>query len=234
MERAPTISVVVGGLGLSESLTRRAIETLPAEVTLSFAAYSEDLQDWIDLARSDGHEVLIELPMEPFDYPNNDPGPQTLLADAAPEENARRLATLLSRGAGYAGAANYLGAKLGASPEAMTRVLEALEERGLTLFHDGSGRRGVLEQAASTAGARVAFADRVIDSDPDPAEIDSRLLELEALALQNGTAFGSGFAYPATVNTVAAWADDLAARGYQLAPASYLARQRRDRAEPET
>ncbi|XBQ17417.1 MAG: divergent polysaccharide deacetylase family protein [Oceanicaulis sp.] len=227
---APTIAVVVGGLGLSEPLTRRAIEALPSEVTLSFAAYSENLQTLIDLARADGHEVLIELPMEPFDYPNNDPGPQTLLLDAAAEENRRRLMTLLSRAAGYAGTANYLGARLGASEPAMTWLFTELEARGLTMIHDGAGRRGVIDGAAGAAGARVAIADRVLDSDPDPSAIDARLLELEALALQNGTSLGSGFAYPATVETVASWAEGLAARGYQLAPASYLVTARRNRA----
>lgn len=231
---APTIAVVVGGLGLSESLTRRAIETLPGEVTLSFAAYTQNLQDWIDLARADGHEVLIELPMEPFDYPNNDPGPHTLLVEASAEENRRRLLTLLSRGAGYAGVANYLGARLGAAPAPLTAVFAELEARGLSIFHDGSGRRPVLESAAQTAGARLALADRVVDADPDPLAIDARLLELEALSLQNGAAFGAGFAYPATVETVAAWAEDLAARGYQLAPASYLMALRRSGDGPET
>jgi hypothetical protein len=231
---APTIAVVVGGLGLSESLTRRAIDTLPSEVTLSFAAYSDNLQDWIDAARADGHEVLIELPMEPFDYPNNDPGPHTLLAEAGAAENRRRLLTLLSRGAGYAGVANYLGARLGAAQEPLTAVFADLEARGLSVFHDGSGRRPVLEGAAAAAGAKLALADRVVDGDPGPAAIDARLLELEALALQNGTSLGSGFAYPATVDTVAVWAEDLASRGYQLAPASYVMTLRQAEAGPET
>ncbi len=231
---APTIAVVVGGLGLSERLTERAIEALPAEVTLSFAAYTENLQQWIDRARADGHEVLIELPMEPFDYPNNDPGPHTLLADAGESENQRRLAWLLSRGAGYAGVANYLGARLGAERESLTHVFSELEARGLSVYHDGSGRRVVLETAARQAAARVAIADRVIDTDPDPEAVDRRLLELEALALQNGEALGHGFAYPATVDTVAVWAEALAARGYQLAPASVLMSRRQTREDAET
>lgn len=234
VEDAPTIAVVVGGLGLSESLTRRAIETLPSEVTLGFAAYTENLQDWIDAARADGHEVLIELPMEPFDYPNNDPGPHTLLADASEAENRRRLQSLLARGAGYAGVANYLGARLGASQEPLAAIFSELEARGLSIFHDGSGRRPVLQGAARAAGAKLALADRVVDGDPDPSSIDQRLLELEALALQNGTALGSGFAYPATVDTVAAWAESLAARGYQLAPASHVMAVRQANAGPET
>jgi polysaccharide deacetylase 2 family uncharacterized protein YibQ len=231
---APIIAVVVGGLGLSERLTARAIEVLPAEVTLSFAPYSDDLQSWIDRARADGHEVLIELPMEPFDYPNNDPGPHTLLADAGASENDRRLLWLLSRASGYAGVANYLGARLGAERDALTHVFAQIEARGLSVYHDGTGRRAVLEAAARQADARVAIADRVIDADPDPDAVDRRLLELEALALQNGDALGHGFAYPATVDTVAAWAEALAARGYELAPASALMAKRRDRDEPET
>lgn len=231
---APTIAVIVGGLGLSERLTERAIEALPAEVTLSFAPYAANLQDWIDRARADGHEVLIELPMEPFDYPNNDPGPHTLLADASDQENERRLLWLLSRAAGYAGVTNYLGARLGADREALAGVLSKIEARGLSVYHDGAGRRPVITAAAQETDAHLAIADRVIDNDPAPDAVDRRLLELEALALQNGDALGAGFAYPATVETIAAWAEDLGARGYQLAPASFLMQVRRARDEPET
>ena len=71
----PKVSVVIGGLGLNAQTTRAAIETLPGEITLSFAPYAEGLQGWIDLARAHGHEVLLETPMEPADYPANDPGP---------------------------------------------------------------------------------------------------------------------------------------------------------------
>ncbi|MCH8490468.1 MAG: divergent polysaccharide deacetylase family protein [Oceanicaulis sp.] len=224
----PVVALIVGGLGMSERLTAQAIETLPPEVTLSFAPYARDLQGWIDRARAAGHEVLIELPMEPFDYPNNDPGPHTLLADASDAENARRLAWLLSRSAGYAGVINYQGARLGAAPAPLSRIFTRLEARGLTMFHDGAGRRPVLEAAGREAGARLVLADRVIDSDPSPQAVERRLLELEALALQNGSALGSGFAYPVTVDAAAAWAEDLTRRGYVLAPASHVARLRRD------
>lgn len=224
---APTIAVIVGGLGFNRSLTEQAIEALPSEVTLSFVPYAEDLQSWVDRARADGHEVLIELPMEPFDYPNNDPGPHTLLAEASAEENRRRLNWLLSRAAGYAGVANYMGARLSAEETPLTGVVRELERRGLTLYHDGSGRRSVIGAAREAADARIALADRVLDTDPAPSAIDNRLLELEALALQNGDALGSGFVYPTTVEALERWVEGLADRGYQLAPASFLAERRR-------
>ena len=86
----PKVALVVGGLGLNAAATKAAIERLPPEVTLSFVPYADGLQGWIDLARAAGHEVMLEIPMEPLDYPNNDPGPYTLMARAQPGETTRR------------------------------------------------------------------------------------------------------------------------------------------------
>src|SRR5262245_46038891 len=84
------VSLIVGGLGLNQKHTLDAINELPPEVTLSFTPYANDLQTWINRARQAGHEVLLELPMEAYDYPNVDTGPHTLLTSAKPEENVRR------------------------------------------------------------------------------------------------------------------------------------------------
>ncbi|WP_323760954.1 divergent polysaccharide deacetylase family protein [Maricaulis sp.] len=224
---APTIAVVVGGMGLNSTVTQAAIDELPPEVALSFAAYTRDLQDWIDRARAAGHEVLIEAPMEPFDYPNNDPGPHTLLADGSAEENGRRLAWVLSRATGYFGVTNYLGARFSASQGAMRQVFGTLEGRGVAFLHDGAGRRSTIEAAADATNITYAVADRILDEDLSPDAIDERLLALEALAIQNGSALGTGFAYPATVEQIRDWAISLDLRGYQLAPPSAVMARRR-------
>jgi polysaccharide deacetylase 2 family uncharacterized protein YibQ len=224
---APTIAVVIGGMGMNATVTQAAIDELPPEVALSFAPYARDLQMWIDRARAAGHEVLIEAPMEPFDYPNNDPGPHTLLADGSAAENSRRLAWVLSRATGYFGVSNYLGARFSASPDALGQVFETLEQRGVAFLHDGAGRRSTIEAAAGRADMEYAIADRILDEDLSPDAIDQRLLALEALALQNGAALGSGFAYPATVDQIRDWTANLDLRGYQLAPPSAVMARRR-------
>lgn len=230
---APTIAVVIGGLGLNSTVTQSAIDELPPEIALSFAPYTRDLQTWVDRARAAGHEVLIEAPMEPFDYPNNDPGPQTLLADAAPADNLARLEWVLGRTTGYFAVSNYLGARFSASEPAMTQLLQSLEDRGVAFLHDGAGRRTVIETAARNTNVQYAIADRVLDEDPSPSAIDDHLLTLEALALQNGVALGAGFSYPTTVNHVRDWARSLDMRGYQLAPPSAVMARRRLQARLE-
>ena len=55
---------------------------LPPAVTLAFAPYGAEPGKLVERARSLGHEVLLQIPLEPFDYPDNDPGPQTLQTQA--------------------------------------------------------------------------------------------------------------------------------------------------------
>ena len=212
----PKVSVVIGGLGLNAQTTRAAIETLPGEVTLSFAPYAEGLQGWIDLARAHGHEVLLETPMEPADYPSNDPGPYTLIAANRPEDTVRKLEWLMSRATGYFGLSNYLGARFVESDQAMGTFNAALKARGLAFIDDGlASRRGGPIPRAS--------ADRVIDDELSANAIDAQLRALENGAAGRGQSLGSGFAYPVTITQVRIWAAGLQARGLQLAPASALA-----------
>ena len=215
----PKVGLIIGGLGLNAKATRQAIEGLPAEITLSFVPYSEGLQGWIDLARSRGHEVLLETPMEPADYPANDPGPYTLLAAAAPTDTAKKLEWVLSRATGYFGLTNYLGSRFLSSDPAVAGFAAALNSRGLAFIDDG--------QAAHRGGGPPrASADRIIDEQLSETAIDQQLAALEAGASQQSQALGSGFAYPVTLTQVAHWAEAVESRGYQLTPASAFAVRR--------
>jgi uncharacterized protein len=215
----PKVALIIGGLGLNAKTTREAISSLPPEVTLSFVPYSDGLQGWIDMARSAGHEVLLEAPMEPKDYPDNDPGPYTLMADGQPQETTQRLQWLLSRATGYFGVTNYLGSKFVQSAPAMSVFENELKQRGLAFIDDGS---------ASHVGGGLprASADRIVDDQLDGSAIDAQLGALETQATRNGQALGSGFAYPITLQEASRWATGLSAHGVQLVPASALATRR--------
>jgi polysaccharide deacetylase 2 family uncharacterized protein YibQ len=211
----PKVSLVIGGLGLNARATRQAIETLRPEITLSFVVYAEGLQGWIDMARAHGHEVLLETPMEPVDYPENDPGPFTLMAGGQPPETVKKLEWILSRATGYFGLTNYLGSRFLGVDSAYDAFASSVRGRGLAFVDDGTAaRRG--------GGMARATAERVIDDRLSGPAIDQQLTALEAGALQRGQALGSGFAYPITLEKVAAWSAEVEQRGYQLAPASAL------------
>src|SRR3546814_8206873 len=117
-------------MGLNQQLTLLAAERLPPEISFSFNPYAQDLKPMVERARTIGHEALLDLPMEPFDYPSSDPGPYTLLTSLNEDENIRRLDWALSRASGFIGFANLMGSKYTSSPDHMGFVAERLKARG--------------------------------------------------------------------------------------------------------
>ena len=223
-EKRPTVSVVVGGLGINWRNTQSAIDELPAEITLSFAPTADDLQTWITKARSAGHEVLIELPMEPYDFGREPPHPQTLYELSQASINVQRLENLLSQATGYYGVTNYQGGKLATNPAAIAPILSVLKDRGVAFVEDGSLARSVLEDVANRQGLRYARADRLIDSKQAAEDINKQLLALETSALNDGASLGSAFAYPVTIDVLKEWTTTLEGKGIMLAPTSSVTR----------
>jgi polysaccharide deacetylase 2 family uncharacterized protein YibQ len=218
----PKIAIVVSGLGISAKATAAAIATLPPGVTLAFAPYAQDVQRWVSEARKRGHEVLLEVPMEPYDFPDSDPGPHTLRAGTGEDSNIDRLTWSLTRFTGYAGVTNLLGDRFMADPASLEPVMTFLARRGLVFFDSGSATRSAAPDVAKQTGAPFVESATTIDAIQTGMEIDQRLSELETRARLNGFAAGSAFLYPITIERLAAWAQGLSSRGFVLVPASAI------------
>jgi uncharacterized protein len=216
------IAIVVGGLGIGQSTTAEAIQRLPGAVSLAFAPYGADLDRQVQRAREEGHEVLLQAPMEPFDYPDNDPGPQTLVSSLPPEQNMDRLHWVLSRFSGYVGIINFMGGRFTTSDTAFAPVMREIGQRGLLYVDDGSSGRSLAPQLAASAGVSAARADVVLDAVQRPRDIDAALERLEKMARDKGSAVGFAAALPVTVERIARWAKAAEARGVTLVPVSAL------------
>jgi uncharacterized protein len=212
----PRIALVVGGLGISAATTGEAMAKLPGPVTFAFAPYGTDIARLAGRARAEGHELLLQLPMEPFDYPDNDPGPQTLLTGLSPDQNVDRMHWLMSRLQGYVGVANYMGARFTATESSLAPVLRETSKRGLMYVDDGSSPRSLAGQIAGANNLPFAKVDIVLDAVPTPAEIDRALVRLEATARENGAAVGMASALPVSIERLAQWVKTIEQRGVVL------------------
>lgn len=221
-DKRPRIGIVVSGLGLSSAVTEAAIQGLPSAVTLAFAPYSAKLAEWIQLARAAGHEVLLNVPMEPLDYPTVDPGPKALLTSLTLEENQERLLWTLSRGVGYVGVADYLGSRFSMSREHLKPLLESLNARGLLYVDSRSAPRSLSPGLAGEIGIPALIATETLDDQIGREAIDAKLTAIEKAAKKDGRAVGIGSPYPVTLERLAAWLAGLEGRGVALAPVSAL------------
>ncbi len=218
----PLIAIVMTGLGLNEAGTLDAIQRLPPEISFAFAPYGRTLDVTVPAARAQGHELLLQVPLEPFDYPTNDPGPQTLLSGQPARSNLDKLYWLLARMGGYVGVMNYMGARFTSSSEDFAPVMEELGLRGLGYLDDGSSNRAIAAQLAG--GNKVPFgrADVVIDANPAPEPIRAALDALVQRAAANGSAIGVISALPVSITTLAEWTKTLDSNRVVLVPASAL------------
>ena len=218
----PTIAIVVSGLGINAAGTAEAIQKLPAEVTLAFAPYGKGLDRSVANARTSGHEVFLEVPLEPFDYPDNDPGPDTLLTGQAPRDNLNKLFHVMSRFGGYVGLLNNMGARFTASGADFGPVMEELGARGLGYLDDGSSNRSLAPQLARANRVPFARVDAVVDTNPARAPILAALEALEEKAKASGSAIGIVSALPVSIEVVTEWARGLSDKGIEIVPASAL------------
>jgi uncharacterized protein len=217
---APKIAIVLGGMGLNASLTARAIRDLPPDVTLAFAPYGNDLQSQVNTARREGHEVMLQVPLEPVGFPASNPGPKTLLADGDKGENTDSLHWHMTRFTGYVGLINYMGGRFLASAPALTPLMAEMRKRGLLFVEDGSLPLSATSAVAKSTHAEARRANTVIDSDPTPQSIASSLQLLEQEAQTNGFAIGTGSGLEVTIDAVRDWAKDASDRGIVIIPVS--------------
>jgi polysaccharide deacetylase 2 family uncharacterized protein YibQ len=214
-EKAVKVAIVVVGLGLSREAAEAAIAKLPPEVDLSFSPYAGNLDAWVKKARDAGHEVLLDLPLEPPNFPLHDAGPLAILARDAPAAMIDRLRQVLGKTTSYVGMAAALHSPV-ASGGPWTPLLHEVRDRGLLMLGDGFA--GV-NAADVPAAATVTL---VPDETPFRAAIDANLERLLATAQRDGIALAYVSPRPVTFERLIAWMATLPQKGAVLAPASAL------------
>jgi len=215
------IALVIDDVGVDVARSRRAIDTLPAAVTLSLLPYGAAIDRQAGEARARGHEIIVHVSME-ADSRAVDPGPNALYTDLPPDEIARRFDWALSRFSGYVGFNNHMGSRFTSNEAGMRVVLAEAKRRGL-LFLDS-------KTAPETIGARlshefgVPFASRQVflDNDSGAGAVAKQLAQLEAVARRDHGAIAIGHPHDGTLAALAAWIPTLAGKGFVLVPLTAL------------
>ncbi len=220
IDRRPRIAIVVADLGYGKVLTDRAIDTLPPTVTLALRAQSPVVGAWVARARQVGHEILLQIPMEPFDYPNSDPGPDTLLTSLPNEDNLLRLKNMMTRATGYVGITTLSGARMATNARKYDPILQQMRERGLLILDARAAPHSIVADLATAAHVPVARTAQRLGSDLRPDEIDEALVYLERTAARAGSAVGVVEATPLVLAHLQEWSKTLPQRGFALAPVS--------------
>ena len=217
-DRKPRIALIISNLGLSNTYTKAALELLPEDITLSFSHVAPRLKNWVREARQKGHEILLDIPMEPIGFPKNDPGRATLLTSSNEVENLNRLEHIMKQAGGYVGLLGTLGTKFMLHSETFLPVLRSIKQRGLIYVDSRSTSRSLGPDLASSIQLPKAFNNVFVDREPSQEKIKNKLDELERIALKRRFAVGIAQPLPITIEILSQWAKGLKTKQIALAP----------------
>lgn len=210
----PAVAVIVGGLGIDRALTLKAIEELPADVSLAFAPYARNLGSLTRAAMADGHEVLIEVPMEQAGVPDAVLGTAALSRGRAPAANLERLDWIMARAPAYAMLTNYLGRSFSGDPAALEPILKAAKAHGLGYIDD----TGLAGPAAQTAGLPHGAVSVLVPV--GAGQVGARLDALVGEATPGAVRVAKVYVSEGAISALKSWTASLNGTGVVLVPAS--------------
>jgi polysaccharide deacetylase 2 family uncharacterized protein YibQ len=175
-------------------------------------------------ATGSGIEVLLDLPMEPYQYPRVDPGPGALLMATPPEEMRRLVARHLDTLPGAVGVTNYMGSKLTEDRERMRALVALLAARRLFLVDAYTSNLSVAYDAAQEMGLPAARRQIVIDPAGGEEEERAAWSQVEAWAERRGEVIVMAPGRAFTARMLREFIPRWEARGLRLVPVSDLAR----------
>lgn len=211
------ISLVMVDFGLSDTLSKSMIETLPATITLVASPYATDLQPKVSLAREKSFEVWMDIPMQ---GDNIHMGQNTILAGLNAKENMTRLNTHLGKATGYAGVVIDAMARFSEGAEDLHRLTDSISLRGLGIVQLNPDDK-IIAPAASFSNAPFVQSKLWIDTTLTKQSILKALADIETISLGQGIAVAAFHPSPFTVSVVQEWQASLAAKNIQLAPLTY-------------
>ncbi len=175
-------------------------------------------------ATAAGMEVILDLPMEPYRFPEVDPGPGALLMAMSPQEMQAQIGAHLASVPGAVGVTNHMGSRMTEDRARMRTVMEVLAGRRLFLVDGLSSNLSLAYDEAKSLGVRAGRRQVIVDHKGGEAGDRVRWDEVASWAERRGEVIVIAHGHPLTARLLREYVPRWEARGIRLVPVSQLAR----------
>jgi len=215
--RLPQLAIVIDDLGRS---LESAADFADLDIPLTFAVFPK-LPESCAVAEyftSRQRDIMLHMPMEPRDYPVQDPGPGAIFMDMNDHEVRRILAGDLESVPGIIGVNNHMGSRLTADPQKMAQVMAVLKGRNLFFLDSRTIADSVAYKSAVRVGIPALQRDVFLDNERNVDNILEQFRVLIEIAKVKGEAIGIGHPYPETRQALSRVAEIAASAGVEIVP----------------
>jgi polysaccharide deacetylase 2 family uncharacterized protein YibQ len=222
-QRGPRIAVVVDEMGGRRDVFE-SIRELRRPVALALLPGLPHTQSIARDAARGGIEVLLDLPMEPYRYPQIDPGSGALLMSMSGDDIRKRVARHLEALPGAVGVINHMGSKLTEDRESMRAVVEVLAARHLFLVDAFTSNLSVAYDEAREQGLPAVRRHVAIGAARGESEERASWAEVVEWAVRRGEVVVVASGRPPTATLLRELIPGWEARGLRLVPVSEVVR----------
>ncbi|MCT4635996.1 MAG: divergent polysaccharide deacetylase family protein [Rickettsiales bacterium] len=210
----PIIAVVVDGVGLLDPNVKL---DLPSQISLGMPSYVP-YKEYANNKYIMKHNILLNIPLEPLNYPENDADPNALLIKNSNKENLDNLNLILDRSTNYNALYTSYDDRYTDSYELSKDLLSRLKNGKVIYLSGLTDKNALIYQVAEKMNFYILENDIVLDSVLSKEDINTQLLELERIAQNSGSAIAIGGSYPLTMELLNDWVPSLASKGIKIVP----------------
>jgi hypothetical protein len=220
--KEPRAAILIDDLGQDLEAARRflALELPLGFSVLPFLPHSKEVARE---AAARGREVILHLPLEPWDGEHKKAGPGALFLVQGESEWRRRFREALDAVPGSVGVSSHMGSRFTEREDAMEVVLRELRGRGLFFVDSLTSPRSVGHRAARRLGVRSARRTVFLDHERREEAVAVQIERLIEGARRWGRAVGIGHPRPETLHALRRAIPRLRAAGVRIVPPSEVA-----------
>ncbi len=201
LQGRPVAAIIIDDIGFDLKMVKKFL-SLDAKITFSILPNSPFRKKAAERAYANGNEIMLHLPMEPFEYPKVNPGKNALLTSMTPDELLIGLRKSLDEVPYAKGVNNHMGSKMTSVSTQMYQIFTILKKEGLFFVDSRTSMTTIARPSARLLkipfGERDVFFDHVQDGE----EIVKEIRHMITIAKDHGRAIGIGHPHRITFEMI--------------------------------
>lgn len=217
---SPKIAIIIDDLGYKPISSLNALLDLKFPITFAIIPHLPySSSNAISLYKNQ-YEIILHMPMEPGNYPTNNPGEGAILTNMN-EANIREAIRSGFKSVPFCdGMNNHMGSKVTANRTLMRTIMSEVKERDMFYVDSKTSASSVAFEVAKSMHVPTAQRHVFLDHEDTYEFVIKQLEETREIADKRGLAIAIGHPYPATLKALAEKMPELDRAGYKFIFAS--------------
>ncbi|HNX36752.1 MAG TPA: divergent polysaccharide deacetylase family protein [Candidatus Cloacimonadota bacterium] len=163
------IAIVIDDFGMISGNLLEGFLNADKGLTISILPDMKYSEFTMNRAHALGMETLVHIPMEPLDYPSQDPGKDAILVQLSPQEIERRVERFIKQLPQCKGVNNHMGSLATTEPEVMVAVMNVLQKHNMYFLDSRTSSVSVAYQVAQKSHVK-AYQNQIFLDSPNVSD----------------------------------------------------------------